>query len=511
MIVRIGSFAAAGIDAYPVEIEVDASRGFSKLHIVGLADTAIRESKERVKTAIKNSGFKWPKGRITINLAPPDIRKEGTSFDLAIALGIIAASKQMPVEHLQNYSIAGSLSLDGSLRPTRGILAISLAAARTPVRNLLIPRHNAKEAAIVAGISVWPVKSIREAVHLLQDPEHIQPFKMPAEDIFCSTKCYPVDFSEVKGQYFAKRALEIAVSGGHNVLMIGPPGSGKTMLAQCIPTIMPDLTLPESLEVTRIHSIAGLREGTDGVVNTRPFRNPHHNTSSAALIGGGAQLRPGEISLAHHGVLFLDELPEFNRDCLEALRQPLEEGNVRISRARFSSLVPASFMLVAAMNPCPCGYYTDKRRSCRCTPGRIESYLKKVSGPLLDRIDIHVELPAVVYRDLTDTRAGESSYQIRQRVEKVRTVQKERLQQHGIFVNARMRMKQLRACCNLNASSHNLLKAAMQELELSARAYIKILKVSRTIADMGESEHIRPEHIAEAVQYRSLDRGIFMP
>jgi magnesium chelatase family protein len=506
MIVKALSYGYLGMETYPVEIEVSITGGLPAINIVGLADTAIKEARVRVKSAIVNSGYDWPVGKITINLAPSHIKKEGPGFDTAIALAVLAASEQIDPRILDGYCILGELSLTGNIRHCNGVLLIALALARTDISRLLVPEQNAAEAGLVPEIQTWAIRSLRQAIEIAGNPDgHIpagaalpNPCALPART--------NTDFADIKGQWAAKRAIEVAVAGGHNIVMIGPPGGGKTMLAKRIPSILPHLTLSQALEITKIHSIVGLVPHQTGIVATHPFRDPHHTISYTALVGGGSIPKPGEISLAHNGILFLDELPEFPRNCLEALRQPLEDGTIIITRAQHANRFPCRFMLVCALNPCPCGHFMDTRRKCRCTPVKIQNYLTKISGPLLDRIDIHIEVPAVQYKELSDTTQSETSDIIRARIEHCRQIQETRLGSDGLTTNAGMNQKQIRKYCVLSAGAETLLKNAMNELGLSARAYSRILKVSRTIADMEEKETIDGKHIAEAIQYRSLDR-----
>ena len=506
MLAKVHSAAVLGIDSYPIEIEVNAGWGQPAVIIVGLPDAAVKESRDRVKTAIENSGFKYVMGRTTINLAPADVKKEGPSFDLPIAVGILAVNEQIVAEELDDYTIVGELALSGEVRSVNGVLPIAICARDQKKRGLIVPSDNAAEAAVVQGIDVYPAKNLREVAEFLAGKLELQPLREDPARIFQEQRSYDVDFVDVKGQEHVKRALEVAAAGGHNILMIGPPGSGKTLLAKRVPSIMPQTTLDEALEATKIHSIMGLLPKGQALVATRPFRSPHHTTSNAGLLGGTANLTPGEISLAHNGVLFMDELPEFHRDVLEALREPLEEGRVVISRAAGTMTFPANFMLVAAMNPCPCGFYGDPKRECRCSPNMITKYRNKISGPLLDRIDIHVEVPSVKYKEMAGEGTGETSAKIRPRVEAARVIQRARLKK----TNSRMSPKEIKEFCKLDEESQQLLKMAMTELNLSARAYDRILKVSRTIADLDLSENIQSQHISEAIQYRTLDRQLWV-
>ncbi|MFO0960300.1 MAG: YifB family Mg chelatase-like AAA ATPase [Isosphaeraceae bacterium] len=510
MLAKLSSYTLVGIDAAPVEVEVDVAPSVNPNTIlVGLAEAAVRESTHRVERALINSGFRRETDRTVINLAPADLRKDAGGFDLPIALGYLMASGQFRVERRGNFAIVGELALDGQTRPIKGALAMALEASRQEKTGLLVPSSNAPEAAVVEGVPVYPIGSLAEAVGFLAGEVDFEPQAIDVEEVFRRNAHYEEDFADVKGQDYAKRALLIAAAGAHNVLYIGPPGTGKTMLARRLPTIMPPLTASESLETTRIYSVMGLLRPGQALLGTRPFRSPHHSVSDAGLVGGGSTPQPGEISLAHKGVLFLDELPEFHRKTLEVLRQPLEEGQVTISRALRSTTFPADFVLVAAMNPCPCGYRSDPRRACSCTPQQVERYLSKISGPLLDRIDLHVEVPAVPFAQLSEAPTGASSEDFRGQVLRARARQAARFGSKGPGVNGRMTPRQIRKFCVLKPESMSLLKGAMEELGLSARAHDKILRVARTLADLDSSEEIGPHHVAEAVGYRSLDRGIW--
>ena len=509
MLAKVNSFSLDGLVGYKVDIEIDINAGLPKVEIIGLPDTAIKESAERVTSSVKNSGYHFPVKRVIVNLAPADTKKEGSLFDLPIAVGILAASGQIQSTAYKDYVILGELSLDGALRPINGLMAIMISALQEGYKKFLIPAENAAEASYIKGVETYCVRSLREAVEFLSGEAEVTPVPYREFSDAMKEDRYDLDFSDVKGQRTAKRAMEIAVAGGHNILLIGPPGAGKSMLAKCVVSIMPDLSFEEAIEVTKVYSVAGLLDEKAGIVTTRPFRTPHHTATIPALVGGGNKAKPGEVSLANHGVLFLDEVPEYKRAALETLRQPLEDGEITVTRVQQSVKYPANFMLIGSMNPCPCGNYGSKKQICTCTPQAIRRYLNRLSGPLLDRIDIQVEVDSVEFADLRSEASEETSATVKERVMKAREVQRKRFAKGKVFTNSDMNNRLIKQYCKIPAEAEAMMETAFRKLSLSARASFRILKVARTIADLEGKENIETAHVAEAIQYRSLDRKYF--